>query len=139
MSSRKAIEKLIEKAAEEQASLKKEFELKTAYIQGLRDTLRYLPKGPETSNGQTVLRVGSDIAKAREIILKHGKPMHITEIIKSLGKEITKQNRASLSSYIGSFVRRGEYFTRPAPNTFGVVEFEGGPGTAEPPPGFGAD
>jgi hypothetical protein len=135
MSSRKAIERLIEKAEEEQASLRRQIELKDAYIQGLKDTIRYLPKSPEKSDGQTILRAGSEIAKAHEIILKEGKPMHIGEILKRLGKETTKQNRASLSSYIGSFVRKGEYFTRPAPNTFGVVEID--QETNEPPAEFG--
>lgn len=140
MSSRKAIERMIEKAEEEQAALKMQIELKAAYIQGLKDTIRFLPKGPEKANGQTSsLRAGSDIARAREMILKEGKPMHVSEIIKRLGKELTKQNRASLSSYIGSFVRQGQYFTRPAPNTFGVVEFEEEQGAVEPPPEFGKE
>jgi hypothetical protein len=130
---------MIEKAEEEQASLRNQIELKDAYIQGLKDTLRHFPKSPEKSNGQTALRAGSDIAKARNIILKEGKPMHIVEIVKRLGKEVTKQNKASLSSYIGSFVRSGEYFTRPAPNTFGVVEFEENQGATEPPPDFGKE
>ena len=138
MSSRKAIEKMIEKAEEEQAYWAKQIELKDAYIQGLKDTLRHLPKTQEKSNGQATLRAGSDIAKAREIILKEGKPMHIAEIIKRIGKELTKQNRASLSSYIGSFVRKGEYFTRPAPNTFGLVELEEESGI-EPPAEFGKE
>jgi hypothetical protein len=139
MSSRNAIERMILKAEEEQASLRKQIELKDAYIQGLKDTMRHFPKGSEKSNGKTSLRAGSDIAKAREIILKEGKSMHIAEIIKRLGKEVTKQNKASLSSYIGSFVRNGEYFTRPAPNTFGVVEFEENLGAGEPPPDFGKE
>ena len=139
MSSRKAVEKMVENAEAEIAGFRKKIELKEAYIQGLKDTMRHLPKSAEKTNGKASLRPDSDIAKAREIILKEGKPMHIAEIIKRLGKELTKQNRASLSSYIGSFVRRGEYFTRPAPNTFGVVEFEGGRETAEPPPEFGRE
>jgi hypothetical protein len=137
MSSRKAIEKMVENAEKEIAEWLKQIELKESYIQGLKDTLRHLPKSPEKSNGQTTLRVGSDIAKAREIILKEGKPMHIADLVKRLGKEVTKQNKASLSSYIGSFVRNGEYFTRPAPNTFGVVEFEENLEAGEPPPDFG--
>jgi hypothetical protein len=140
MSSRNAIERMIEKAEADQADLRKQIELKDAYIQGLKDTLRHLPKSPEKSNGRTALRAGSDIAKAREIILKDGKPMHIADLVKRLGKEVTKQNKASLSSYIGSFVRKGEYFTRPAPNTFGVVEFEPPDASAdEPPAEFGKE
>ena len=139
MNSRKAIEKMIEKAEEDQANWRKQIELKDAYIQGLKDTLRHFPKGPDSPNGQTALRPTSDISKAREILLKQGKPMHITDIVRQLGKEPTKQNRASLSSYIGSFVRRGEYFTRCAPNTFGVVEFEEDRGATEPPPEFGKE
>jgi intergrase/recombinase len=139
MSSRNAIERMIEKAEEEQAALRKQIELKDAYIQGLKDTVRHFPKSQEKPNGQTALRAGSDIAKAREIILKEGKPMHIAEIIKRLGKEVTKQNKASLSSYIGSFVRNGEHFTRPAPNTFGIVEFEENLGAGEPPQDFGKE
>jgi len=139
MSSRKAIEKMIEKAEQDQAELRKQIELKEAYIQGLKDTLRHFPKGLEKPNSPVLLRAGSEIAKARDIIIKDGKPMHIAEILKRLGKELTKPNRASLSSYIGSFVRRGEYFTRPAPNTFGVVEFEEEQEAAEPPLEFGKE
>lgn len=140
MSSRKAIERMIEKAEEEKVHFAKQIELKDAYIQGLKDTLRHLPKDGQNGNGKTVLRPGSEIAKAREILLKEGKPLHITEILKRIGKDVNRKSRASLSGYMSYFMRRGEYFTRPAPNTFGLLEFDPPqPSSDEPPAEFGQE
>ena len=45
----------------------------------------------------------------------------------------------SLASSLAAYVRRGEIFSRPAPNTFGLLELGhlGGEEAEEPPSGFG--
>ncbi|HVC44707.1 MAG TPA: hypothetical protein VND20_07795 [Candidatus Binataceae bacterium] len=107
-----------------------------AYVIGLEETLKLLPRETPTEAASTVLRPDSAVAKARETILKAGKPLHINEILKELGKEINHDSKASLSGSIGAYVRNGQVFTRPAPNTFGLLEVEA-KSEDELPPDFG--
>jgi HB1, ASXL, restriction endonuclease HTH domain len=117
-----------------------------AYVQALQDSMRFLPK----DNGQegTSLRPGTALAQAREVLQKAGKPMHISEILKALNKPVDKKQRLSLSGSLSTYVRNGQIFTRPAPNTFGLIEtntasLNGSEATAEDdldlPDDFGAD
>jgi hypothetical protein len=48
--------------------------------------------------------------------------MHITEILKALNEPVDKKHRLSLSGSLSSYVRNSQIFTRPAPNTFGLIE-----------------
>jgi hypothetical protein len=67
--------------------------------------------------------------------------MHLTDILLAMGQEASRANSASLGSSLAAYVRRGEIFTRPAPNTFGLVELghtdEAEAPVLEPPAGFG--
>jgi len=68
--------------------------------------------------------------------------MHVMDILKAMGREPTRESRASLSSSLAAYVRRGEVFTRSKPNTFGLAEFAASRGVAAAdrpilPPGFG--
>jgi len=140
-SSRRQIEKLIEKSEDEILSWQVAIDFKKSYVQGLRDTLKFLPKDSEEPE-ETQLRPGTTLAKAHEILRERGKPIHIMELLKLLGKEPTNKNRVSLSGSIGFYVRRKQFFTRPLPNTFGVIESEQPPNGAhhdEPPEGFGIE
>jgi hypothetical protein len=99
-----------------------------------------LPKAE--GGGRAILRPGSGVAQARSVILTKGEPVHINDILAGLGKEPTRENRASLTSSIAAYVRRGEVFTRSAPNTFGLMELghETTPEEDEElPAGFGTD
>lgn len=82
----------------------------------------------------------------RDHILKEGRPAHVTELLGALGREPTRENRASLSGSLAAYVRKGEMFTRPSPNTFGLIELghENEPGATasgddEPPAHFGQE
>lgn len=118
-----------------------EEKLRTAriYLQALQDVLGAIEKGEGTAD--STLRTGSSVAQAREVILRAGKPVHISDLLSALGRGVTKETRASLTSSLAAYVRRGELFTRPAPNTFGLVELgavpEVSPKPVEPPPDFG--
>ena len=138
MNTRKNIEKLIQKSEEELFDMHQSIHMKQAYIQGLRDTLKYLPR-EQSDDAPSTLRAGSDLAKAQDAIRAAGKPLHITDLLKSLGKESTHKNRVSLSGSIGSYVRRKQFFTRPAPNTFGIIEEAEEARDGEPPDDFGIE
>jgi len=139
--SRRNIERLIQKSEHEIFEMVKAIDMKSAYIQGLRDTLKYLPKEADPGGAPVALRAGTDLAKAYEAIRKAGKPLHVLDLVKALGKEPTKKNRISLSGSIGFYVRRNQFFTRPAPNTFGVAEFadDSALTNGEPPENFGIE
>lgn len=74
------------------------------------------------------------VSKAVELIKKTGRPMHVKEILEGIGKKDTKKERVSLSSSLGMYYRKNEIFTRPAPNTFGLISMEV---AEEPPDDFG--
>ncbi|HEV2521532.1 MAG TPA: winged helix-turn-helix domain-containing protein [Candidatus Acidoferrales bacterium] len=120
MSVREQFQKLVDRKNQEIRDLELQIEKAKAYVQALQDSMRFLPK----DNGQeeTALRPGTALAQAREVLRKAGKPMHISEILKAINKPVDKKNRLSLSGSLSTYVRNGQIFTRPAPNTFGLIE-----------------
>lgn len=132
-------EKLEEKIRRKKKEIQ-EFEMNVregkAYIQALQESIRLIPKesGSIVSSEKT-LRPGSAISDTYELLKKVGKPMHITEILKGIGKEVTKKERVSLSGTISWYVRKNEVFIRTAPNTFGLVGMLNA--SQEPPEDFG--
>jgi hypothetical protein len=129
---------------------KKEVEIQTLeerlraakiYVQALQDVLSAIEREAEPPSADALLRSGSSVALARESILRAGKPLHVSDLLAALGKGVTKETRASLVSSLSAYVRKREVFTRPAPNTFGLLEL-GHPSEPEqtlpePPPDFG--
>lgn len=101
-----------------------------AYVQALNDVLKTIPKEEKDANATTLpaavreLRHGSDVAKARDALLKAGAPLHISELLPAIGKPVNKQSRVSLSGSLGAYARDQIIFTRTAPNTFGLIEFQ---------------
>ena len=108
MNERKKIEDRLRKKEQEIQELEEKMKAARVYIGALQDVLKLLPR--ETN--VVALRPGSAVAQAREIILQAGKPVHINAILEGLGKEGTREARASLTSSLASYVRRGEIFTR---------------------------
>jgi retron-type reverse transcriptase len=146
MSSRKQLEKLIEKEEVFITSLRSsitdiesQIKLRESYIQGLRDSLKYLPKIGNGTDAPPQLRPGSEIATVRDILTKAAKPLHVTEILKLMGKEASKNNRTSTSGYLSSYVRKGQFFKKTAPNTFAVIDADNASQTTLPPEDFGTD
>jgi hypothetical protein len=127
MGLREDFQKRIDKKQQEIAELELKIKEARSYVQALLDTMKILPKQPSSINGtapEFQLRPGTALAKARDAIKHAGKPLHVNELLKSVGKPIDKANKVSLSGSLAGYVRRGEIFTRPAPNTFGLLELE---------------
>lgn len=138
MTPRAELEKRIEKRLKEIAVFKIKVRESEIYISALKEALRVLPReGANDGNAGNVLRPGSNAALAREAILVADRPMHVEELLKAIKKESTRANRTGLTGSLAAYVRKGEIFTRPAPNTFGLMELAGGvlvvPGSAEEP------
>lgn len=144
MAARDELQKRIERKKAEIASLEAQVRDAKVYIQAMEDAIKVLPRELDDATIDTVLRPGSNVAKAREALQKAGKPMHILEILEAIGKETDPESRAALSGSLAAYVRKREIFTRPAPNTFGLLEFEDASpvrqtAAATPPPNFGLD
>lgn len=121
----------------ERRGIEIQIESARSYIQGLRDIL---PKAEREDSGPSSgdFRAGSMPAQVKVLLEEAGKPLHINDIVQRLGRENTKQNRLSVAGTLARCVREGVAFTRPAPNTFGLIgEAQESEVTEELPPGFG--
>ena len=139
MNEREKIRLKLNKKETEIQQLEEKLRTAKVYVQALIDVMKVLDEPFESSFSDSMLKPGSAVAKAREVILKRGQPVHITDILGALGKEMTRESRASLTSSLSSYVRKSEVFTRPAPNTFGLIEMghtAAESEEAEPPTGF---
>ncbi len=131
MEERKIIHEKLKKKEQEIQTLEEKLRSARIYVQALQDVLKLVDSDSTVEHGESALKAGSAVNKARETILRRGKPVHINDLLEAVGKDVTRESRASLTSSIAAYVRRGEIFTRPAPNTFGLVEL----GHKAPPPG----
>jgi hypothetical protein len=139
---RQKIEERLRRKQAEVRTLEEKLRGAKAYIAALQDVLKIFD--PDHDDGrETKLKAGSAVAQARELIRDSGEPMHLDDILRALGKEVTREAKASLTSSIAAYSRRGEIFVRTAPNTYGLIELGHDPAEglvtepAEPPPTFG--
>lgn len=141
MNDRHMIADRLRKKEAEIQGLEDKLRVARIYVQALQDVMKLLDHTIErTSPTETLLKPGSTVAIARETILTLDRPVHMNELLKAQGKANNREARASLTSSLSAYVRRGEIFTRPAPNTFGLAELghlEVATKDTEPPPDFG--
>lgn len=126
MFTKRELEKRIAKRLEEVGRLEKEVIAAEknlaegrAYLQALNDLLKLCPD--ERAEAAS-LREGSMMAKARDAIKSAGEPLHITHIMREIGVDVNPKSKTSLAGSLSSYARNGRIFTRPAANTFGLLE-----------------
>lgn len=143
MSDRAIIAEQLKRKNLEIQSLEEKIKIARIYVRALEDVVKAIERGgPEAmDSGDASLRKGSLVAQARDAILAKGKPIHIDDLLLVLGREVTRETKASLAGSLAAYVRKEEVFSRPAPSTFGLIELghqESTNATAsEPPPDFG--
>jgi len=143
MNVRTQLDKKIQAKNQEIAELETKIREARAYVQGLQEAIRMLPKdGADETQSEQLLRKGSDMDRTRDCLRKAGKPLYIDDILSCIGKENTLSLRRSLSSSLNVYARKGEIFIRTKPNTFGLVGMESsndGKSSSddEPPDDFG--
>jgi uncharacterized coiled-coil protein SlyX len=133
---RKKLEGKITDQERKIAQLERDLAEAKAYLDGIKDALKLLPS-EGIDHSSATLREGSDLAKARDVLRKEGKPLHIDELLKRMGKEVNRNTKGGLGGSMSDYVRKGRVFTKTAPNTFGLLEFEASPTLLEPPESFG--
>jgi hypothetical protein len=143
MGARENLQRLADQKQQEIRELEAQLERSKIYLQAIQDSIRALPREvPTNGSGADVdLRPGTILAKARDAIRAEGKPLHLNELLARMERPSDKQSRVSLAGSIGWYVRKGQIFTRPAPNTFGLIEMgHANAATTEPdlPETFGA-
>ena len=125
MGAKESLQRLADRKTQEIADLERQIDMARAYLQAIQDSIKALPRETlNAANGEEPsadLRPGTLLARAKEAIQKNGAPMHIGTLLAAIGVENTKNTRVSLVGSLGSYVRKGLIFTRPAPNTFGLV------------------
>jgi hypothetical protein len=126
MGVRENLRKILDKKQQEIDDLELRLRDARVYLQAVQDSMRLLPRENSLNDDPPKeLRPGTLVAKARDAIRSVGRPVHIADLLKMLGKPIDKNNRVSLSGSLSAYVRNGQIFTRPAPNTFGLIELTG--------------
>jgi len=140
MGMREELAKRIERKRAEIAELELQAKQALSYIQALEDTLKMLPRdGANTGEATQILRPNSAVAKAYEVLKLAGTPLHLTDLLRAINKEPSRANQGALNSSLSTYVRKGEIFTRTAPNTYGLREFVATEAASAPPAGFGKD
>jgi hypothetical protein len=133
-------QRMLDRKRQEIRDLELQLEKAKTYVEALQDSMRLLPKGP--SDVEVTLRPGTALAKTREALKTAGKPMHITEILRALSLPTDKKHKLSLSGSLSTYVRNSQIFSRPAPNTFGLIEMnnkgQGESGIEDLPEEFGS-
>ena len=77
-----------------------------AFLQGLQEALNVLPKDSSVDTDRTS-REGSNMAIAREFLIKSGHPMHIKDILRGIGKENTRKQSFLCRGIINQLCQKG--------------------------------
>lgn len=139
MSDRNVIQDRLKKKEQEVHALEEKLRSARIYVQALHDVLKVLGPVISSGGGETEPKPGSMTAQARDIIMKADAPVHVSELLRQMGR--SEDAKASLTGSLAAYVRREEIFTRPAPNTYGLIELGHSellrPVEDQPPKGFG--
>lgn len=131
--------KRIERKRQEIAILEQQIAAAKSYVQAMDEALKLAERtsAPAASReGGNALRKGSMPAKAYPVLKRTGRQMYLTALLEEMGIQPTMKNKRTLASSLSAYARKGEIFTRPEPNTFGLIEF-GGSATEENDAGAG--
>jgi hypothetical protein len=137
MGIRDNLQRLISKKEQEIGDLEQKLRDARVYLQAVQDSMKALPKDAMDPDKPRELRPGTAVAKTRDLIKSAGRPLHITDILKGLGRPVDKKNKLSLSGSLAGYVREGQIFSRPAPNTFGLIDLGVNGSNADLPEDFG--
>jgi hypothetical protein len=122
MNVRTEIEKKSEKKRAEISGWQAMIRASEAHIEGMQEVLKILPLDHEEATAE--LRAGSDMDKVRNILRQAGKPMHVDEIRgKITDRQWTTGEANGLAGSLNTYAKKGRVFTKTAPKTFGLIEF----------------
>jgi hypothetical protein len=117
----------VERKRQEIASLEQQLAMGKAYLQAMEEALKLAERTHSRARqpGHS-LRKGSMPAMAYPVLRRMGRKVYLVPLLEEMGVPVTAKNKRSLASSLSAYARRGEIFTRPEPNTFGLIEFKDG-------------
>lgn len=117
------IENRIKRERRKLAELRNEITRREAFVQGLLEAMKMLSANEtEARELPDTRRTVSDVKRAYDLLCGVHQSLHISDILKGIGKEDTKQNRMSLGSSLARYARKGEMFQREGPNEFSAID-----------------
>jgi hypothetical protein len=122
MSLDRALERKIEIKRLEIAKLEQQVAEGRAYISAMEEARKLSQRSSGNGGESDGLRPGSLMYRAREALLKAGKPTHVNELLTMMGEAPDRKRKAALAGSLGNYVRKHEFFTKTGPNTFGLIE-----------------
>lgn len=128
---RRKVEAKISAKEKEIKELEANLSAARAELKGMKEILKILPREQTPSSAKNILRSGSMAEKAYKVLKNNEKPLYIDDILSDMKRAVNKKNKVSLSSVLSQYARKNEIFSRPAPNTFGLLEWGDNPPTAE--------
>jgi hypothetical protein len=101
----------------------------------LKDALAILhgeqPEKPKSRHGfvggkrAKPIQYGSSVWWTAKVLFLVGKPMHVSKLLERITQESGETFlKNTLVSNLSRYVRYGDTFNRPAPNTFGLIDFD---------------
>lgn len=121
MGAKGSLQKLADRKEAEIRNLKLQIAQAEAYLQAIQDSIKVLPKEHSDAGAEPELRSGTLLSQARDILKAEGKPLHVNEILKKMGRSVDKGNRISLSGSISAYARKQMIFKKTGPNIFTLV------------------
>lgn len=116
----------IEKKRLEVEKMRTDLRVEERYLEAMMDAYKLLPRTGEETNGASRpsnLRKGSGTAKAYDALKRTGHHMHVKDLLEAMGVKVSRKTTQGLASSLRAYVNKHEIFTKPAPNTYGLVEF----------------
>jgi len=112
------------------SALQAENDRDNAFIQGVQESIKAIPDEllcTETKRRQSksrAVKAGSSSEKALTALRELGKPTHINELAVKMGSSISQEAIKNIASSLRQSANNERIFTRPAPNTFGLIEWD---------------
>lgn len=120
-SARRKVENKITAKEKEIQELKRKISEIGSEINGMKEALKYIPRdNAGTDAAKKVLRKGSIAKKVYDALKKTGKSLYIDDIMPLIKG---KKDRTSMANVLAQYARKNEIFSRPAANTFGLLEW----------------
>lgn len=121
---RHKLEDKIRRKESEIQDLERQIAAAREYVKATQEALTLVIRdGHASGRPHRGFKAGSNVAKAFKFLKKETRPYHIADLLEKIGKANNKSNRAALASQLSAYAKNDEIFSKPAPNTFGLVEW----------------
>ena len=116
------LEERIRKKEQEIRQFQHQIDAAQEFVRATREALALFLKADKAHPNEGMRRGGS-ASKTLQYLKKEGQARHIGDIVVGIGRKNDTKNRSAVAAQLSQYVRDGKLFTRPVPNTFGLIEW----------------